>query len=146
MTEGEEPRSEGWDDDAHVDYADEVTTASVDGDEDVMTLLFTATNPPGTVSATAVMDGRTVRIDLSQQVTDMTETQLAQEITIIAGLAQRQAQAAQHAMAANVMQRLGHDGASTESYLERELGLPSPQTVLSERAQLFAARYVDEDD
>lgn len=149
MTNPREPHDAGWDDE-HADHVDEVAVASIDGldgeDDDVTTLLFTATNPPGTVSATAVTDGRTVRIDLSSHITEMTESHLAQEITLIARLARRQAQAAQHAMAANMMQRLGHDGPSTQSYLERELGLPSPQTVLSEKAQLFATRYADDDE
>ena len=65
MTDAGEPTSKDWDDDdqnADADAVDEAQAASVDGDDDVTTLLFTATNPPGTVSATAVMDGRTVRV------------------------------------------------------------------------------------
>lgn len=115
-------------------------------DDQVTTLLFTATNPPGTVSASTVMDGRLVRVELSPQATRMTESQLAEEITIMAKLARRQAQAAQHAIAAKFMTELGHDGASTRSYLERELRLPSPQTVLTEKSRVFATRYADEHD
>jgi hypothetical protein len=136
------------DDDEHVDVG-EGTWEYSDSDQDddqVATLLFTATNPPGTVAATALMDGRIIRVELSPQVTRMTESQLAEEITVMSRLARRQAQAAQHAIAAQVMHELGHDGASTRSYLERTLSLPSPQAVLAEKLHVFAARYVDEHD
>jgi hypothetical protein len=117
-----------------------------DDDDEITTLLFTAINPPGTVSVSAMMDGRVVRVDLSPEVVRLTESHLAEEITVIATMARRQALAAQHALAARVMGDLGHDDFSTRSYLERELNLPSPQTVRAERSSVFATRYADEHD
>ena len=76
----------------------------------------------------------------------MTESQLAEEIIVISKIAGRQALAAQHALAANVMRKLGHDSAATRGYLERELGLPSPHTVLAEKIGVFKARYAEEHD
>jgi hypothetical protein len=76
----------------------------------------------------------------------MTESQLAEEITVIAGLAGNQARAAQHGLVAGYMRELGHDGAATRGFLERDLGLPSPDTVKAERAQLFATRYAGDDE
>jgi hypothetical protein len=116
------------------------------GDDQTTTLLFTATNPPETVSASALMDGRIVRVDLSPQETQMTERQLAEEITVISALARRQAQAAQHVLAARVMRDLGHDGPLADGYLEHELRLPSPQTVRTEKLHVFTTRYADERD
>jgi len=115
-----------------------------DGDDQIETLLVTATNPAGTVVATALMSGQVVRVELSSQVTKMTESQLAEEITVISTLAREQARAAQYAFIATFMHQLGHDPAGTRGFLEHEIGLPSPQTVLDEKARLFATRYADE--
>jgi hypothetical protein len=112
-------------------------------DDTVTTVLFTATNPDGTVSVTALMGGQILRVDLSPHVTRMTESELAEEITVIASLAHRQAQAGQHVLIALIMRQQGHDPASTQSFLERDLGLPSPSTVNAQRASIFATRYAD---
>jgi ESX secretion-associated protein EspD/H len=147
VVSGTDFSSASWeDDDAESDDDPWETADSSDDGELVTTLLFTATNPPGTVSVTAVMDGRIVRVDLSPGVTRMTESQLAEEITVISKIAGRQALAAQHALAAGVMRKLGHDSAATRAYLERELGLPSLQTVLTEKLGVFKARYAEEHD
>jgi hypothetical protein len=113
-------------------------------DDGIDTLLVTATNPAGTVSATALMSGQVVRVALSAQVTRMTEFQLAEEISVISNLARQQAQATQHAFVATFMHQQGHDPAGTRGFLESVVGLPSPQTVLADRAALFATRYSDE--
>ncbi len=79
-------------------------TGTVKRDADtVSTVLFTATNPDGTVSVTALMGGQILRVDLSPQMTTMTESELAEEITVIASLARRQAQAGQHVLIALIM-------------------------------------------
>jgi hypothetical protein len=112
------------------------------GDDDhVQTLLFTAANPPGTVSVTTLLDGRILRVDLDPQVEALTESQLAEEISIIATLARQQARAAQHAVVLEFMGKLGHDRVATRGFLEHDLGLPSPQSVMAEKAQVFAMRY-----
>lgn len=121
----------------------EPTGDTRDQDEDVPTVLFTATNPAGTVSVTALMSGQVLRVELTHHVGQMLESELADEITVISTLARRQAQAGQHVVVALLMRKLGHDQASTRSYLERELGLPSPNTVNSERSSIFATRYAD---
>jgi hypothetical protein len=115
-------------------------------DDQVTSVLFTATNPAGSVSATVLIGGQVLRVNLSPEVTKMTESELAQEITLISALARQQAQAGQHAVIAHFMDQLGRDPASTRSFLQRELGLPSPDAVRAERAKLFAARYGDDHD
>lgn len=115
----------------------------IDGEVD--TLLVTVSNPAATVSATALLNGRVVTVDLAQAVTGWSEAQLAEEIVVIATLARKQALAAQHSFTAAFMRQLGHDPAATRGLLERELGLPSPSDVLAEKARIFATRYQDDD-
>ena len=109
--------------------------------DQVLTALFTVTNPAGTVSATATIGGRLHRVELSGNVTAMTETQLADEITVLADLAAKKAHAAQHAVIVNLMRTMGHDTVVTSGFLEHDLGLPSPETVAARTAQVVAARY-----
>ncbi|OLT91482.1 hypothetical protein BKG60_22405 [Mycobacterium syngnathidarum] len=91
------------------------------------------------------MDGRVFQVRLSPNVTKMTESELADEIVKICGLASRQAEAAQYHLVATVMDELGHDPAGTRAFLEHTVGLPSPQTVRNEKAQMFADHYSDPD-
>ena len=114
-------------------------------DAETRTMLFTVTNPPGTVSVTALADGRPIHVELEPQVSRMSERQLAEEISVIARLASQNARAAQYLLATTMLQRLGHDRISTRSYVEHELGLPSPETVLADKAHVFSTRYADHD-
>ena len=65
----------------------DVYTRTDSADDELPVPVFTVTNPPGTVTVTAFLDGRVKQIELSPKVTDMTETDLADEIVVIAGLA-----------------------------------------------------------
>jgi hypothetical protein len=129
------------------DYVDVGLDAVTPDDEQrgPQTIFFTVTNPPGTVSATALMDGRPIQVALAPQVCKMTESELAEEISLIARLASQNARAGQHLLASGMMQQMGEDPLSTRSYVEYELGLPSAETVLAEKAQIFATRYAHED-
>jgi len=108
-------------------------------------MLFTVTNPHGTVSVTALANGQPVHVELAPEVVDMTEGRLSEEISVIAGLATQHARAGQHLLASALLQRMGHDRTATLGFLERELGLPSPEAVLAHKAQVFATRYADDD-
>jgi hypothetical protein len=113
-------------------------------EETVETLLFTATNPGGTVSVTALMGGQILRVSLCPSTTAMTEVLLAEEISLLASMARLQALAGQHAIIAALLGRLGRDPAAIRSFLERDLGLPSPEAMNETRADVFAARYYSE--
>jgi ESX secretion-associated protein EspD/H len=113
--------------------------------EEVDTLLVTVSNPQATVSTTALLNGRVVAVELTHAVTGWSEDQLADEIVVLATLARKQALAAQHSFTAALMRQLGHDPAATRGLLERDLGLPSPNDVLAEKARIFATRYQDDD-
>jgi hypothetical protein len=107
----------------------------------------TVTNPPGSVSVTVLIDGSPIRVELAARAAvDMTEGQLAEEILLISRLARQNAQAGQHLLVAGILQRLGHDRVATRGYLEHELGLPSAEMALAEKAQLFSTRYTGDDE
>lgn len=107
---------------------------------------FTVTNPPGTVTVTTFMDGRVNRIDLSPKATTMTETNLADEIVVIARLATQDARSAQYVFMLEGMHEQGHDNVATHDFLTRDLDLPSPDQAQAARAQVFATRYASNHD
>ena len=107
--------------------------------------MFTVSNPPGTVTVTTSMDGRVHQIDLSPGASAMTETDLAEEIVVIAGLATQDARSAQYTVMLEGMREHGHDNVGTRDFLTRELDLPTPEQVQAARANLFAARYAGEE-
>jgi hypothetical protein len=132
------------DDDSEEDWFTDAdnhpASAAADGDT-IETVLVTATNPSGSVTATGFMDGRVFQVLLSSQVTRMTEAELADEVVTTCALASRQAEAAQHYLLATLMRELGQDPASTRSFLEHTIGLPTPETVISEKARMLADYY-----
>jgi ESX secretion-associated protein EspD/H len=103
--------------------------------------VFSVTNPPGTVTVTAFLDGRVKQVDLSPKVTGMTEADLAEEIVVIAQLATQDARSAQYAYMIEGMRQQGHDDAATRDFLARDLDLPTPDEAKAARAQLFSTRY-----
>jgi hypothetical protein len=115
--------------------------AEADGGEP---LRFTATNPAASVAATVTLGGHLVDVALSPRVTQMTEAELGEEILVIAAVAVAQSKSAQHVVIAGFMAELGHDSAATRDFLEVQVGLPSPASVLAATAELFASRYTDE--
>jgi hypothetical protein len=117
-----------------------------EGDDELPVPVFTVTNPPGTVTVTAFLDGRVRHIDLSPKVADMTEADLAEEIVLIAGLATQDAKSAQYAFMLEGMREQGHDSAATRDFLTRDLDLPSPEQAQTARAHIFATRYSGDHD
>jgi hypothetical protein len=129
----------------YVDVGLDAVTPDDDEDGAPQTMFFTVTNPSGTVSATALMDGRPIQVTLAPRVCNMTESELAEAISLIARLASQNARAGQHLLVSGMMQQMGEDPLSARSYVEHELGLPSAETVLADKAQIFATRYAHED-
>ncbi|MGV0791351.1 YbaB/EbfC family DNA-binding protein [Mycolicibacterium sp. XJ1819] len=108
--------------------------------------VYTVTNPPGTVSVTAFMDGRLKQIELSPKVAEMTERDLADEIVVIAALATQDAKSAQYAFMLEGMRQQGHDDVATRDFLRRDLDLPTPEEAQAARAHIFATRYESDHD
>ncbi|MEZ0353668.1 hypothetical protein [Mycobacterium sp. pR1184] len=123
-----------------LDAIDAVTHAPEEA-EDVVAL-FTVTNPPGTVSVSALGDGAIDRVALSAEVTRLTESQLAEEILVIAHLATQKGQAAQHELLFETMCELGAgDPDALGDLLEKGMELASPQRAAETQARMFATRY-----
>ncbi len=114
--------------------------------KDVEGELFSVTNPPGTVTVTALMDGRVHRIELTPPAVSSTEEQLAEEIVVIAGLATARARSAQFTSMLEGMRREGQDDVVTRDFLKRDLDLPSPEEADAAQARVFATRYAGEHD
>jgi hypothetical protein len=107
--------------------------------------VYTVTNPPGTVTVSAYMDGRVQEVELAPQAAALTEATLAEEIVVIAGLATQDARAAQYSLMLEGMGQQGHDSVATRDFLERDLQLPSPEQATASRAAVFADRYAGEE-
>jgi hypothetical protein len=141
-----EPEENG----SELDAIDSVTEDTEEEEEDGMQL-FTVTNPPETVSVSAAMDGRTQRIELSPKATSMTESELSDEILVLADLARQKGLAAQHTyLLENVSQtegqeilgEIGLDGNEVlREFMETGMQLPTPEQADAAQAEVFAARY-----
>jgi len=124
------------------DIIDSQTGDADEHDDDAQTMMFTVTNPPGTVSVSSLMDGRIQRIDLAPSVSTMTESQLAEEIRVIADLARLKGLAGQHTFMTDMLRSEEQDnGIDVQTMLEEGLELPSPQQADEAQADVFASRY-----
>ncbi|MCF6389606.1 YbaB/EbfC family DNA-binding protein [Mycobacterium sp. MBM] len=110
-------------------------------DQNAPDVSFTVSNPAGTVAVTALLGGRISRISIEPSVGTMTESELAEEISFLSGLATQKALAAQHGVVSTLMQEVGHESGVVCDFLERERGFPSPQRYLEHTAAAFADRY-----
>jgi len=155
---GDDP-DDGSDDDlgGALDYLyadDDVVTSDAGGAEDDVPdrddepsqFGYTVTNPPQTVTVTALMDGRIHRVRLAPGVTNTTEVELAEEVLVIAGLARQDGRSAQYDVMYSGLRDLGHDRAEAKDFLSRSLDLPSPEDAAATRAHIFATRYSGEVD
>lgn len=132
---------------AAIDSQTESAEAEKEDEEDAVQT-FTVTNPPETVSVSALMDGRTQRVDLSPKVTSMSESELADEILVIADLARQKGLAAQHtyllgdASLSETMREMGFDGGEVvRDFMENGMGLTTPEQAAAAQAEVFATRY-----
>ncbi|WP_281373839.1 DUF2694 domain-containing protein [Mycobacterium vicinigordonae] len=107
--------------------------------------LFTVTNPQGSVSVTALMDGRVQHITVTDKASSMSESALSEEIFVIADLARQKARAAQHTfMVENMSEMTGERDAQNtllHEFVGMTLNLPTPEEAAAREAEVFAARY-----
>lgn len=118
--------------------------------------LFTVTNPLDTVSVSALMDGRTQRVDLSAKATSMTESELADEILVLADLARQQGLAGQHkfvlesASQVEGVAELSESGLDAgdflRNFMEHDMHMPTPEQADAAQAEVFAARYAADNE
>ncbi|OBI13718.1 hypothetical protein [Mycobacterium sp. E2497] len=107
----------------------------------------TVVNPPETVSVTATIDGRVLRIELSPAVAEMSESGLAEEILTIADVARQRALAIQQSLVLECFHELGIDdeGFVAEALRSGVTELPSPAQAAATQAEVFASRYHSDD-
>jgi hypothetical protein len=102
----------------------------------------TVTNPPETVSVTALMDGKTLNVELAPGAASMTESELAAEILVIADLATQRASSVLHTLLTDSMKAQGHEvGASMADAMGGVLALTPAKQAEEAQAEVFATRY-----
>lgn len=128
---------------AALDFSDSphVDISVPEEDEEPEVPAFTVTNPAGTVSVTAYLTGPVKRVHLDPSVVTMTEHELAEEIRVIAGLAQLKARSVMHGFLLEGLTRIGHDRSEWSSILSTSIQLPSPEQAAENLAEVFATRY-----
>jgi len=119
----------------------QIQTEDGDEKEEDAGPLFTVINPPETVSVTALIDGSPHEVDMLAEVANMTESELAQEILVLADLARQKGLAGQYAYLSKNMGLLGADDGPLRGYLEGFMGLSSPEKAAAAQAEVFATRY-----
>ncbi len=129
------------------------TADTEDEAEEEVGPLFTVTNPPETVSVSALIGGRIHQIRLSPKATSMSESELADEIAVIAGLARQKGLAGEHTYLlenpdlSETMRAIGLDGGQVlRDFMENGIGLPTPEKADAEQAEVFATRYTADHD
>lgn len=140
-----EPESESNELDA-IQSSAEPAEEPEDSDEST---LFTVTNPTGTVSISANMDGSIQQIELTPHSAGMGEKALADEILVIADLARQKGLAGQHAFLIEqtaLLEDIDPDSPSTNGLrdffnMPNGLNLTSPEQAIEAQATVFAARY-----
>jgi hypothetical protein len=122
-----------------------------DDDEEDGVQQFTVTNPPETVSVSALIDGRTQRVKLSASATKLTEAELADEIIVLAELARQKGLAGQRTFVMDSavdnegLQQLSEMGLDStqllRDFVETGMRLPTEEQADAAQAEVFAARY-----
>jgi hypothetical protein len=122
--------------------ADTGDTEDTDAEDDEFPWeLTTVTNPPESVSVTALMDGRIHGVELSPDAGSMTESELATEVLVIADLASRRASSVLHTLLLESLKAQGLDSGFTDLVGNRFLDLTSPEQATKAQAEVFATRY-----
>lgn len=123
---------------------DAVDTEETDAPEEEFAWeLTTVTNPLETVSVTAFMDGSIHGVELSADAASMTESELADELMVIADLASQRASSVLHILLRDGVKAQGVDveGSFADLLGPRFLDLKSPEKANQAQAEVFATRY-----
>jgi len=115
-----------------------------DGADSVTSTTVTVSNPPRTVAVSVFADGSFHEVALSPKASGMRESELADEIRVVAGLAWQKALAAQHGAMSEYLRQSGIDEDVIADLTENGMELPSPEEAEAARAEAFAARYATE--
>jgi ESX secretion-associated protein EspD/H len=109
-------------------------------DNDAQMPLISATNPPGTVTVTAHLDGLVQQVELSASTTTMTESQLAEEVRVVADVAAKKATSAMYIFMVELMVAQGIGRETAETFMQSNMSLATPQQARAAEVEL-AARH-----
>jgi len=138
--------------DAMVSQTSSPDDESSEDEEDAQ--FFTVANPADTVAVSALIDGRTQRVELSEMLPRMTGSELSAELLTLAGLAQQKGLAGQRSAilenptAVEVFRNLGDavgmdGGELLAGFTEFDMGLPTPEQAEAAQVEAFAGRHVE---
>ncbi|MFV8054370.1 hypothetical protein [Mycobacterium sp. 48b] len=126
------------------DGFDAVEDDAAAADEDPVPVVQ-AVNPPGTVSVTAYLGGSVAQVDLDPKVTTLTESQLAEEIRFVAGVAAKKATAAVHVGVVNMLVEQGMDLRDARDFVETNMPFATPEQA-HEADLALIARHTERED
>ncbi|OBG89320.1 hypothetical protein A5733_00135 [Mycobacterium sp. NS-7484] len=143
-----------------LDGVDDFTNVEVDEDEDdgfgavdadAATAdedqgpMVQAINPPGTVAVTAYLGGSVAQVDLDPKVTALTESQLAEEIRFVAGVAAKKASAVVHVGVVNMFVEQGMNLRDARDFVETNMPFATPEQA-HEADLALIARHSERQD
>ena len=102
--------------------------------------LISATNPPGTVTVTAHLNGLVQQVELAASTTTMTESQLAEEVRVVAEVAAKKATSAMYIFMVELMVAQGIGRETAETFMQSNMSLATPQQARVTEVEL-AARH-----
>lgn len=104
-----------------------------------------AINPPGTVAVTAYLGGSVAHVDLDPKVTALTESQLADEIRFVAGVATKKAAAVVHVGVVNMFVEQGMNLRDARDFVETNMPFATPEQA-HEADLALIARHSERED
>ena len=105
-------------------------------DDDSQTPLISATNPPGTVTVTSHLNGLVQQVELAASTTAMTESQLAEEVRVVADVAAKKATSAMYIFMVELMVAQGIGREIAESFMQANMSLATPQQARAAEVEL----------
>lgn len=109
------------------DFDFDALDADSGADDEPQIPVVQAVNPPGTVAVTAYLGGSVAQVDLDPKVTALTESQLAEEIRFVAGVAAKKATAVVHVGVVNMLVEQGMDLRDAREFVETNMPFATPE-------------------
>lgn len=125
----------------------EVLQTLTEAEEEHELAQFVVSNPSKSVTVTAIMDGSIQNVELTDKVEKMTESDLAEEIFVLADLARQKARAAQHELMLEAMAEIDDESPDKEGsamlrdFLGMTMNLPTPEEADAAEREVMATRY-----
>lgn len=108
-----------------------------ESDEEIIPVIE-ATNPPGTVTCTVFLTGSPSHVTLDPKVTALTESQLGEEIKVVADVASKKASALMHIGVVEMLVEQGMDFREARDFVETNVPFTTPQQAGEAELALIA--------